>query len=333
MKTKKMLAIWAIVFGLVGSASADLVAHYDFDGNANDSSGFGLHGIRADGATIFLDTDRGSVLRLDGLGGYVDCGNDPLFDITSSITVACWIKFDAQSRSSQAIVTKGNTTWRLQRNGSQHSVEFACTGVDVVGTSSSTIDGVTDVSDGQWHHVASVYDGNRMYLYVDGVLDNSKDATGLIDTNTYPVLIGENAERNQRWWDGLVDDVRIYDNALSAAEITVLAGAGNQAQADHLAPIAFAFIGRDGVVVSGTPNVSCAFNSDLWMYEITIADEHYFYTDYVTIVTISGGPSLGLTPWTASREGKLRVCIESYDNYRWKKDFQFVTYKSPPSVQ
>jgi len=263
----------------------------------------------------------------------VDCGNDPLFDITSSITVASWIKFDAQSRSSQAIVTKGNNAWRLQRNGSQRSVEFACTGVDVVGTSSSTIDGVADVSDGQWHHVAGVYDGNHIYLYVDGVLDNSKDAVGLINTNTYSVLIGENAERNQRWWDGLVDDVRIYNNALSAAEIAVLASADNQAQADHLAPIAFAFIGGDGVVVSGTPNVSCAFNSDLWMYEITIAGEHYFYTDYVTIVTISGGPSLGLTPWTTSRDGKLRVCIESYDNYRWKKNFQFVTYKSPPSVQ
>jgi hypothetical protein len=67
-----------------------------------------------------------------------------------------------------------------------------------------------------------------MFLYVDGELDNSAEATGRINTNSWKVLIGENAERKGRFWNGLIDDVRIYSYALSEAEIKALyAGNGS----------------------------------------------------------------------------------------------------------
>jgi len=91
-----------------------------------------------------------------------------------------------------------------------------------------------NVNDGQWHHVAGVYDSSNIYLYVDGVTSYFEVATGNIKTSTFPVLIGQNAELPTRLWTGLIDDVRIYNNALSAAEIADLAGIGDGVDLDWI---------------------------------------------------------------------------------------------------
>jgi hypothetical protein len=101
-------------------------------------------------------------------------------------------------------------------------MEFACTGIDVQNTDWGNVLGSANVNDGKWHHIAGVYDGSNLYLYVDGILDNSVNASGIINTNVFPVLIGENSERSGRDWNGLIDDVRIYSYALSEAEVKAL---------------------------------------------------------------------------------------------------------------
>lgn len=83
-----------------------------------------------------------------------------------------------------------------------------------------------NVNDGKWHHISGVYDGSKMYLYVDGALDNDGSATGTIGTNNQPVYIGENSEMPGREWNGLMDDVRIYNSALDPNEIKALASMG-----------------------------------------------------------------------------------------------------------
>jgi hypothetical protein len=82
-----------------------------------------------------------------------------------------------------------------------------------------------DVNDGQWHHAAGVYDGSMLYLYVDGMLDNSMPSSGSIATNSYDVCIGENSQVTGRYWDGLIDDVQVYKRALSSEEIAACCGA------------------------------------------------------------------------------------------------------------
>ncbi|MHC4677000.1 MAG: LamG domain-containing protein [Planctomycetota bacterium] len=83
------------------------------------------------------------------------------------------------------------------------------------------------MNDNLWHHVAGVYDGSKVYLYVDGLLDNSEYASGVIDSSSYNVWIGANEEAADREWNGLIDDVRIYDYGLSHAEIVNLTGASD----------------------------------------------------------------------------------------------------------
>ena len=84
-----------------------------------------------------------------------------------------------------------------------------------------------DVEDSKWHHVAALYDGRKIYLYVDDTLDNCEEASGSIGTNNEPVCIGTNSEFPGREWNGLIDDVRIYSYVLNEAEVAALfAGQG-----------------------------------------------------------------------------------------------------------
>jgi len=99
-------------------------------------------------------------------------------------------------------------------------MQFACSGIS--NNQYGVISGSANVNDGQWHHVAGVYDGSRIYLYVDGVEDVSEPATGSINTNNFNVLIGENAELTGRTFHGMIDDVRIYHRALTADDIQAI---------------------------------------------------------------------------------------------------------------
>jgi thioredoxin 1 len=100
-------------------------------------------------------------------------------------------------------------------------------------------------------------------------------------------------------------------------------------QPGYFSPIAFAMIGLEGNVLSGTPNVSCTFNPYDWQYEIEIAGENYYWSDYVTVVTVSYSGT-GIIAVNSSSDGKLIVTIYTINGMKAKADFQFVTYKSPP---
>jgi hypothetical protein len=92
------------------------------------------------------------------------------------------------------------------------------------GVSTQTyLNGSVAVDSGQWHHVACVYDGSKMSIYVDGKLDDSWEQPGPIGSNKFPVCIGENIELTGRYFNGLIDDVRVYTYALSENEIAALA--------------------------------------------------------------------------------------------------------------
>jgi len=162
----------------------------------------------------------GGALVFDG--SRVEIGSERLFDITDAITVTAWIKVNAFDKWWQALVTKGDSSWRLYREGDSDNLAFHCDGVRSAQEPWTTVRGQMNVSDGKWHHVAGVYDGCRIALFVDGQLDASCEASGQIQTNNYPVVIGDNAEAPGRQWSGLIDDVRIYSYALGPDEISVL---------------------------------------------------------------------------------------------------------------
>lgn len=216
--------------GVWSFSTGDLVGWWRFNETegriAADSSGHINHG-RLNGDPQWQQGHIGGALAFDGVDDYVSIKDTPDFDITKEITVACWIQIDKFNIPWQAIITKSNQSWRIIRAESNRSVEFACTGVDVQNTIWGTVYGKAVVDDGQWHHIAGVYDGTQVYLYVDGVLDASIEGSGKINANNANVLIGANAGDFWRFWYGLIDDVRVYSYALSAEQVReVHAGKG-----------------------------------------------------------------------------------------------------------
>ena len=209
---------------------AGLVAHYEFEGDAADTSGFQPP---ADGTIVGNPTYGpgvfGQGISLDGEGDYVDCGNESFFNITDRITVTAWIKVNEFDKKYQTIISKGDDSWRLARVGDSNNVEFACNGTAATrwtgkGEIPWAVSGTKSVNDGKLHHIAGVFDGTQLYLYIDGVLEAAKGAAKSIDISNYNVCIGANAQEPKREWNGFIDDVRIYNYALSQAEIVSVMG-------------------------------------------------------------------------------------------------------------
>jgi hypothetical protein len=188
---------------------------------AADSGDKGLDGSLV-GDTSWVDGIVDGALAFDGDGDYVDLGKDPAFNITQQITVSAWIKINALDKKWKSIVTKGNSAWRLHRHRGNNALQFACSGLVVQGNKWGSINGTVDVNDGRWHHAAGTYNGSQICLYVDGKLDVSSTASGTIKINDHPIYIGENSERPDRFWNGLIDDVRLYSYALTADEVARL---------------------------------------------------------------------------------------------------------------
>jgi hypothetical protein len=163
----------------------------------------------------------GGALEFDGEGDCIEVDNESSFDFVDEITVTAWVNITTVPGKWTAIVTKGNSAWRLTTRSNERKFHFAITGV---GLGSSWIHGEKEVSAGKWHHVAGTYDGANIHLYVDGVEDPASPVAydaGLI-TNDFNVCIGGNSEKPERCWNGLIDDVQIYNYALSQQEVSAI---------------------------------------------------------------------------------------------------------------
>jgi len=210
-----------------------LIARYSFedaiDGNTvADTSGYGTpaDGNIIDGAVLVDDpgdaNKPASRVLLSG-PGYVDCGNAPKFDVAATrgpghgggeVTVSSWFKVDMFTDEEASIVTKGDGVWMMQKNGDGPWMQFNSDG--------RVADEDVRVDDGKWHYVAGVQDQDNTYLYLDGVLvEFDEGGDGDLENNEEPVLIGANSESPGRRWPGYIDEVRIYNRALSPAEILV----------------------------------------------------------------------------------------------------------------
>ena len=220
--------------GDTASASQDLahrlVGRWTFDEGkgslARDVSGRGNHGTVMGGAK-WTDGIIGGALQFDGTDDFVSIPNESNFDITGSITVSAWIRVESFTKPWQAIVTKGDRAWRLHRANKTKRVGFACS--DLSREQVGDLYGKREVDDGKWHHVAGVLDGTKASIFVDGALDTSTNSSPNISVNDYSVLIGANAQATGRLFHGLIDDVRIYDRALSVDELRALVKEGGVA--------------------------------------------------------------------------------------------------------
>ncbi|MGA3284066.1 MAG: sugar-binding protein [Verrucomicrobiota bacterium] len=205
---------------------AGLIGWWKFDetsGNtAADSSG-GNHTGTLVGNAKWSRGKIGGAIELDGHDSYVRIADKSAFNMANEVSVACWVDFRSVPVEWTAIITKGDSSWRLSTAHQERKFHMSVNDYNRNNLDAISLNGSTAVSDGEWHHVVGVYNGNVMKLYVDGKLDATKPWAGGIAKNNFDVLIGENAEKKGRCFDGLVDDVRVYNYALPESEIKALA--------------------------------------------------------------------------------------------------------------
>jgi hypothetical protein len=154
-------------------------------------------------------------IRLDGVDDHVVIANEGAFDFTGAMAVSAWIRVGAWTRDWQAVVTKGDSSWRLSRYSNTRRLSFDTTSA----AGHHSLPGAFNIDDGGWHHVVAVYDGRAKFLFVDGSLDGFAVYGETLNRNDAPVMLGENAEARGRYFNGWLDEVAIYNRALTPVEI------------------------------------------------------------------------------------------------------------------
>lgn len=214
-----------LVVSLNHSARADLVAYYDFETGSGTTvmDQYGgdtpANGTFA-GNPIWVAGKVGNyALEFNGTSDYVNCGNNAKFNISQQMTITAWLKAPLTTSPTYRMwISKGNTSgWRSCQNGGSSNLFWGANG------NAANVGGTKTVLDDTWHHVAVTYRYDGSYgigtIYVDGVPDNSGSFSVPILTNTLDVLIGGNVEYTPGLWQGAIDDLGIWNQALIQEEI------------------------------------------------------------------------------------------------------------------
>ena len=201
------------------------VAHWKFDEGAGtvalDSSGNGNDGIFV-GDPQWVAGVMGGALEFNG-DDYLDCGNGPSLQIQDAITISFWFNVVAFENTWEGFLAKGDNSYRVSRGGGNGDATHMGISGTSAGGGNGWFNGNAIVTGGVWHHFAGTYDGAEGKIYIDGVLDATSPGTGQINISDYNFYIGENAQATGRFLHGILDDVRIYNQALSANEVSELA--------------------------------------------------------------------------------------------------------------
>ncbi len=222
--------------------TSDLIGHWTFDEGsgtvANDSSGSGFHAEVLAGDPQWVDGVQGTALEFDG----DDALHTPEWwgiEGYAGRSIMCWIKSDV-------IDTHGILGWGLSTgNGQKYHFRINTSESNgVVGAIRTEIQGTfnvagTFIADNEWHHVASTFPEDGVFVlevkhYVDGQYDNvatsndsaesvALDTAASPDLSDQPFQIAMNIQgEEQRFYTGLIDEVRVYNRELTEEEIALI---------------------------------------------------------------------------------------------------------------
>ena len=212
----------------VGVRPIGLVAHYKLDGDLTDSSGNGHDGTLAGDPNFPVQyvvgpTGLGQAMLFDGTDGhqYVSIGSWNPSAATGQLSLSLWAKWDGPSTSWQGLMGKRNggdwvssiMMWYFELERDVWDVRFVQPG--------SGINSGELLPVGQWTHLAVTFDGTTAKIHMNGaVIDEGSFYFG--DDKNAAMQFGASVDGGANPFNGALDDVRIYDVALSADEVTAL---------------------------------------------------------------------------------------------------------------
>ena len=197
---------------------AGLVAAYSFDEGAGttvtDLSGNGNTGTLS--STTWTNSGKyGNALLFNGTSSRVTINDAPSLHLTAAMTLEAWVNPSAVRSAWEDVIYKANDNYYLEGTSSVSGLPGAGA---TVGSTDATILGTAALPVNTWTHLALTYDGTALRLYVNGVQVSTQAISGNLVTSTNPLQIGSDSLYGQ-YFTGMIDEVRIYNAALSQTQI------------------------------------------------------------------------------------------------------------------
>jgi fibronectin type 3 domain-containing protein len=213
------LVALAIAPGVAAAANAP-VAAYSFDetsgstvGDASTNANDGT----ITGATRTTTGRFGRAVSFDGAGDMVRIADAASLDLSTGMTLEAWV-YPMAASGWRTVVMKerpGSLTYAL------YGAAPGAPSAQLTGSSANDYrmaDGASSLPIGAWSHLAATFDGSTLRLFVDGTQVDTVAYSGSLIQSANDVFIGGNSVWSE-WFDGIIDEVRIYDRALTAGEI------------------------------------------------------------------------------------------------------------------
>ncbi len=252
--------------------NSGLVAYYPFNGNANDESGLNHHPV-FNNATLTEDRFDvpNSAYYFNGIDNHMRVPDAPDLNFTDQISIAVWVKpegFYYGNCHGNSIIVKGLDTdpvgrYTIRFEDAQHlnGANCAVTIPDTLhqnywAPGAFSYGGYTPyVQKDEWVSVIYTYDGQEAKLYINCELVIS-NTTNLSFTNPYDLFLGKlDSQTHPYWYKGVIDDVRLYNRALTEAEVRYIASDGDVLHT----PLQTVSLPIGGSVKIGTSNPSSSY--------------------------------------------------------------------------
>ncbi len=214
------------------TSEAGLIAYYPFDDNANDATPYANHGsIGGNPTFITHEGMSGKAIKFDGDKDSVYVNNAVQL-ISDYTTLNFWIRVDGQNIADAEayVIDFGHWSQRWKISLPQH--------LKIVWTTNSKnaqfTNAISDMDSGDgnelvknvWWNVTMVHDGTNDIIYVNGIETKRKPADGTLNSTTHPLVFGSNPIEGGQYFNGALDNVKIYNKALTAAEVLKLFNTG-----------------------------------------------------------------------------------------------------------
>lgn len=283
-----------------------LVAHYQLEGptwngttgEVIDASYNRLHGTSiGNPASVPAQVCNGA--EFDG-SNLIRVNDNPLLDLTSELAIMAWIRMDQYAPGDLSSIFSKDENYEFHINPSGQIYWWWQSTRN--GTTTRSFDsGSAGITLGNWHHIGIVYSQTRQSIYLDGVEVANRTYSGeTLRTNSDPMEIGADQGITSRRWRGIIDEVKLYDRAISGAEVIADMNATN--------PCASVL---DGFEVTAAATASVCTPTDVTIR--AVLDDGTTYTGFTGTVNLSTSSNHG--NWSASGvSGSLTPDPDSNDD-------------------
>jgi hypothetical protein len=204
----------------IGVSVGRLVLHIRGTGSAVDSSCFD-NSIMVHGAVLTDDHSGNpqSAFYFDGLDDHIQVTNAPWLNFETAISVACWMRVDQFFEREAYPLSHGNWENRWKISITNQGIRWTVKSDRGI----KDLDSSTKLETGQFYHAVAVYDGSNFLIYMNGQQDAASTFSGKILKTSFDLTIGQVLPNNNQYnFQGVLEDIRVYNRALSAMEVSNL---------------------------------------------------------------------------------------------------------------